>query len=184
MKPIDDGLISIFSHEDCRKNLSSVLRAFFASVSLIIGLSALAYGDNVTYSVPVPSELETSATFKLTSAQVVKTKTPTGTQIQLVYRLPPELVGSNPVQIELSGEQVDGNPEGAFEAKGPFATASCLPQPTSMSCKIKMTNDVVNPKAASVFLEQNYQDLTKRQQLNEVMMRFSGDPIGVIFYQD
>ena len=184
MNHLNLRMILISAHQKCRKHHKSVLRVAFASAALIVGLSAQAYGDNVTYSVPVPPELEPSATFKLASAQVVKTKTPIGTNIQIVYQLPPELVGSNPVQIELAGTQLDSDPDRAFEATGPLAKALCLPQTTSMSCKIQMTKDVVNSRAAGIFLEQNFQDLTKRQQLTEVMMRFSSDPIGVIFYQD
>ena len=184
MKHLSGLMILILSHNEYRKYLPSVMRVAFASAALIVGLSAQAYGDNVTYSVPVPAELEPSATFKLASAKVVKTKTSMGTDIQLVYQLPPELVGSNPIQIELSGTQLDSNPDVAFEAKGPLAKALCLPQTTSMSCRIEMTKDVVDSKAAGIFLEQNFQDLTKRQQLSEVMMRFSSDPIGIILYQD
>lgn len=139
------------------------------------------------YSVPVPSELASVATFKVQSVELSET----ANGLNVVYVLPPEIVGANAEAIHLSTAGQDIN-RSVQQMNGSIATpngmsriadASCSRHPLNpkaVNCMIVYDSLTINDEAVSDFLGTEYQNSADLSKRREVAALFANEPIGIL----
>ncbi len=143
---------------------------------LVLLLNSFALQAAVTYTVPVPAELEAFATFPNLPARYVQE----GTQITVSYRLPEELVGNQTTVIALRGEMK--NPR-EFRLKGEHGDARCQSAHQRLNCIVEYKDLPIDERALGLFIEQKFPERVEQLARLEVARLFSGEPIGVITAQ-
>lgn len=136
----------------------------------LISFGALA---QITYSVPVPHELEPYAVFPNMESEYVQN----GDHLTVRYPLPLELVGATRDVITLSGHMT--NPR-HFRLRGDHADARCNDIGGKLSCTVEYKDLVIDEIAVRDAIVQKFPDPFEQDMRLQVARIFSGEPIGII----
>jgi hypothetical protein len=161
-----------------------MIHARTATKSLLIAvllIPAFLWADgeikNGTYSVPGFEEQTPLATF---ANEYVVTKTPDG-KVSLSYNLPEDLVGADPVEINLRGEVTPGATRFTLNS-GEGYKADCSQTADHMKCNVNYWGLMLDPDNTAAFLESKYggkDDLPLRQSIARA---FDVEPRGVVSF--
>lgn len=135
-----------------------------------ISFGALA---QITYSVPVPHELEPYAIFPNMESEYIQN----GDHLTVRYPLPVELVGATRDVITLSGSMA--NPR-HFRLRGTNADARCNDTGGKLQCTVEYKDLEVNDQAVHDAIVQKFPDPFEQSMRLQVARIFSGEPIGII----
>ena len=136
----------------------------------LISFGALA---QITYSVPVPQELEPYAVFPNMESEYIQN----GDHLTIRYPLPVELVGADRNVITLSGRMT--NPR-HFRLRGESVDARCNDIDGKLNCTVDYKDLEVNEQSVREAIIQKFPDPFEQGMRLQVARIFSGEPIGII----
>lgn len=144
------------------------INPLFLVMSMIA--TSLVYG--ATYTVPVPDELKSQATW----GGIVAEAHLVGNQLTISYKLPEDLVGANS-----PGFVATGTGTGSFiSVKGEDVVGYCMrSQNKPLECMVKYPRSIVDTATRDIALAEHFTG-TQFEQRSMIARLFAADPAGLL----
>ena len=137
-------------------------------------LSAFA-SEPAFYSVPVSPNLEEFAIFEIEAPQIVKE----GTNIQITYKMPEELVGEKFPLVTMVGTIARKD---SFVLLGENVKAECVVVSEQTNCRMEFSDLELNKQDIAKVIREKSKNIKEERIRRKIAKVFSGDPVGVFSY--
>lgn len=157
------------------------MKNVIAACLVLVSSHAFAKKINGIYTVPVPQELVSQATFdvdgKITVDQYTKLRT-------IEFEAPPEILGPNLVfNLQETGTIEDGKVLWQADALSAWCTKFNGTDVKNLTCDFKFLPEAVNTESAVDYIYSNFENSEQRDKMVTVAKLFGSDPIGKMKYK-